>query len=233
MVSITPGLAGHKGLRGEILVEIKKCQPVTAKGLAISFRVSANAVRRHLKELEAAGLVDYALEHRGSGAPTYSFRLSEEGEQLFPKKYGEVLRDVLGVVAREQGRRAVKEIFAQRFRGYSERIGAEVTNGSLDQRVEAVAALLTDEGYMADWSSDAERLTLVKRNCAVRAVAEAFPEICEAEEEFLRDVLQTEVRRDARIPEGCNACLYSIRRRRSNGAANPTTPGHEEDVNDE
>lgn len=233
MVSITPGLAGHKGLRGEVLVEIKKCQPVTAKELATSFGVSANAVRRHLKELESAGLVEYALEHRGSGAPAYTFRLSEEGEQVFPKKYGEVLTDVLGVVARGLGRDAVKQIFAQRFREYTERIRTQRPNGSLEEKVEAVAALLTDQGYMADWSSDAEGLTLAKHNCALRAVAEAFPEICEAEAEFLSEVLQAEVRRDESIPEGCNACLYSISRRASNGAANPTASQGEEEVDNE
>ena len=48
-----PGLAGHRGLRGDILLELKRQQPLTAKQLADAFSVSANAVRRHLKELEA------------------------------------------------------------------------------------------------------------------------------------------------------------------------------------
>ena len=40
MDSMTPGLAGQKGLRGEILVEFKKSQPTTAKELAERFSVS-------------------------------------------------------------------------------------------------------------------------------------------------------------------------------------------------
>ena len=56
MDHMIPRLAGQKGLRGDILREIKKAQPITAKELGETFGVSANAVRRHLKELEAEGL---------------------------------------------------------------------------------------------------------------------------------------------------------------------------------
>ena len=76
METKTPGLAGHKGLRGEILVELKKSQPITAKELASRFGVSANAIRRHLKELEAEGLVAYSRENRGAGAPAFFSRPS-------------------------------------------------------------------------------------------------------------------------------------------------------------
>ncbi len=210
MASMTPGLAGQRGLRGEILVELKRSQPITAKELAGMFDVSANAIRRHLKELEAEGLVVYSRENRGSGAPTYAYGLSDDGEALFPTQYGEVLADVLDQVARSGGREVVKEMFAERFREHADRIRAELPHASLEERVKAVAGLLSDQGFMAAWSSEQGALTLAEHNCAVRAVAEAFPEICAAEAEFLSEVLETEVTRDSHIPEGCNACQYSI-----------------------
>lgn len=220
MDSMTPGLAGHRGLRGDILVELKKSQPITAKELAVKFNVSANAIRRHLKELEAESLVVYSRENRGSGAPTYAFALSSDGEALFPTQYGEVLNDVLSQLASSGGREVVKEMFAARFREYADRIRAELPNASLEERLKAVAGLLSNQGFMAVWSSDEGALTLAEHNCAVRAVAEAYPEICAAEEEFLSEVLQTEVTRDSHIPDGCNSCQYSI-----NLKAHP--PSHE------
>lgn len=220
MESIAPGLTGHRGLRGEILVELKKSQPITAKELASRFDVSANAIRRHLKELEAEGLVGYSREHRGSGAPTYAFELSEAGEALFPTQYGEVLTDVLAQLARAGGREVVKEMFAERFREHAERLRAELSNASLEERLKAIARLLSDQGFMAAWSKEQGALTLAEHNCAVRAVAEAYPEICAAEEEFLSDVLQTEVIRDSHIPEGCNSCQYSIKLRESPNSRN-------------
>jgi DeoR family suf operon transcriptional repressor len=218
MASKTPGLVGHRGLRGEILVELKKSQPITAKELAAKYDVSANAIRRHLKELEAERLVVYSRENRGSGAPTFVYALSDDGETLFPTQYGEVLADVLGHLARSGGRGAVKEMFAERFRDSADRIRAKLQGASLEQKVQTVAGLLSDQGFMAAWSSGEKTLTLAEHHCAVRAVAEAFPEICAAEAEFLSDVLQTEVTRDTHIPDGCNCCQYSIRFDRTKAA---------------
>jgi len=44
-----PQLAAHKGLRGQVLLELKRAQPLTAKELAEKLRVSPNAIRHHLK----------------------------------------------------------------------------------------------------------------------------------------------------------------------------------------
>jgi DeoR family suf operon transcriptional repressor len=210
MESIAPGLSGHRGLRGEILLEIKKTQPVTAKELAENFGVSANAVRRHLKELEAEGLVVYGREQRGTGAPTHTYRLSPNGEALFPKRYGEALTDILSVVAQNSGRHVVREMFAERFRIQAERLRTELADASLEEKVEAVARMLSEQGFMAAWTVEAGTLRLAEHNCAMQAAAEQFPEICAAEADFLADVFESDVRRDQYIPEGCNSCEYSI-----------------------
>lgn len=230
MAAMTPGLVGQRGIRGEILVELKKSQPITAKELAEVFAVSANAIRRHLKELEAEGLVRYARENRGTGAPTFAFSLSENGEALFPTQYGEVLTDVLASIARTGGRQAVKEVFAARFRGHADRLRAELPGASLEEKVQAVAALLSDQGFMAAWDNGDDTLTLAEHNCSVRSVAEQFPEICAAEADFLREVLQAEVKRDTHIPEGCNACQYSIRLNGALGQELRSLPDFESEV---
>ena len=205
-----PGLAGHKGLRGEVLLEIKKEQPVTAKELAKVFGVSANAIRRHLKELEAEGLVVYGRERRGAGAPTFTYRLSVNGEALFPKRYGEALTEILSVVAQNSGRHAVRQMFAERFRAHAERLRLELSDATLEEKVDAVVRLLSEQGFMAAWTVEAGTLRLAEHNCAMQAAAEQFPEICAAEADFLSEVLDSKVKRDTYIQEGCNSCQYSI-----------------------
>ena len=205
-----PGLAGHKGLRGDILLELKRLQPLTAKQLADAFRVSTNAVRRHLKELEAEGLVVYGREQRGTGAPTFTYRLSPDGEALFPTHYGQALTEILAYVAQQGGREAVHAIFAQRFSAHADRLRAELADATLEARVASVVKLLSEQGFMAAWTVENDTVTLAEHNCAVRAVAEQFPEICAAEADFLREVLQSDLQRDSYIPDGCNACQYSI-----------------------
>ena len=203
-------LAAHKGLRGEVLNELKRAQPLTAKELAEKLGVSANAIRHHLKELTAEALVTYGREQRGVGAPTLAYRLSAAGEALFPRRYEETLTDVLSRLEEKVGRRAAVEIFEDRYDELTRRLCAELDGAAPAERLERIAQLMNDAGYMAEWDQQAGAFRLAEHNCAIRSVAERFPEVCAAEEKFLTAVLGARVRRDAHIPSGCNACEYAI-----------------------
>ncbi|MDH5196397.1 MAG: helix-turn-helix domain-containing protein, partial [Gemmatimonadota bacterium] len=122
MTAITPGLAGHKGLRGDVLVELKRAQPVTATELAELFGVTTNAIRRHLKELEVEQLIEHVREQRGQGAPTHAFRLTDRGEALFPRRYDKELTAVLEFLERQSGRDAVRRFFEERFQSKADEI---------------------------------------------------------------------------------------------------------------
>ena len=203
-------LPAHKGLRGEVLVELKRAQPRTAKQLADELGVSPNAVRHHLKELEAASLIVYGREQRGVGAPTFAYRLSAAGEALFPRAYEATLTELLERVTEKAGRAAVVELFQDHYRELTRRVAAELEGRGASERVALVARLMSEQGYMADWQEAAGAFRLAEHNCAIRAVAERFPEVCAAEEQFLRDVLGAAVERRTHITSGCNACEYAI-----------------------
>jgi DeoR family suf operon transcriptional repressor len=204
-----------------MLLALKREQPLTAKELADEFAVSSTAIRRHLKELEVEGLVHYEREQRGTGAPTYTYRLSDRGEALFPTQYSQALEDALSYIAKSGGRDAVRAMFAERFRGHAERMRAELQDAPLEDKLQAVVEMLSQQGFMAAWTVEGNQVRLAEHHCAVRAVAERFPEICAAEADFLRDVLQSDVHRDSYIPDGCNACQYSISLGTTNQAPNP------------
>lgn len=205
-----PILAGQRGLRGRILHQLKKAQPVTAKELGDIFGVSANAVRRHLKELEIEGLVQFGREQHGLGAPAFAYSLSERGEALFPNGYRDALTELLGQVAEKDGRAAVVTMFEQRYAQLARRVRAELELAPTEHRLEVVARVLTEDGFMAEWSATDGVFRLAEHNCAMRAVAERFPELCAVEERFLSEVLGAEVERRAHIVRGCNACEYAI-----------------------
>ena len=200
----------HKGMRGQVLVALKHAQPLTAKDLADRLGVSPNAVRHHLKELEAEGLVAYGREQRGVGAPTFAYSLSGQGEALFPRAYEETLTGILERVSEKQGRDAAIGMFVEHYEALSRRLNAELEGVGPERRLEAVTRVMSDAGYMAEWDERGGRFHLAEHNCALRAVAERFPEICAAEERFLSRVLDAAVERHAHIVSGCNACEYSI-----------------------
>ncbi len=210
MSSTGPQLSAHKGLRGEVLLELKRAQPLTAKQLAETLGVSPNAVRHHLKELEAESLIVYGREQRGVGAPTFAYRLSAAGEALFPRAYEATLTQLLERMAEKAGRGAAVELFEDHYRELTRRVLAELGGAPAPERVALVARLMNEQGYMADWQAAAGQFRLAEHNCAIRAVAERFPEVCAAEERFLRDVLGAAVERRTHIASGCNACEYAI-----------------------
>jgi DeoR family suf operon transcriptional repressor len=210
--SSTAGLPpGYGGLRGLILVELKKSRGLTAKELATRAGVSLNAVRHHVKELEAERLIAYDRQHRGVGAPPFAYRLTSGGHALFPRRYEAALTEVLDQVVELQGRDAAVALLEARYERLTEQLQQELRGADSAERLKAMARLLSDDGYMAEASSAEDGGTLTEHNCAIQTVAERFPEICAAEAKFLAAVLGGEVQRQHHILAGCSACEYRVR----------------------
>jgi DeoR family suf operon transcriptional repressor len=206
----TPRLAGQRGLRGDIIREIKKAQPLTAKELGEIFGVSANAVRRHLKELEAEGLVEYGREQRGTGAPTYAFRLSRDGEALFPRQYERALTRLIGHVVDNEGREAAIAVVEEQYADLRRRLGAVSDSLTPFDRLQNVTDVMEEAGFMAESSGEGAEVMLSVHNCVLHAVVNCLPEVCDTELRFLEDALGARVERQTHIMSGCNACEYTI-----------------------
>ncbi len=210
MGSSSVPLAGFKGLRRDLLVALRKEQPLTAKELGARFGLTANAFRRHLKELGAAGLVRFRREVRGVGGPVYAYSLTERGEQLFPRSYASPLADALEVVRTEQGSEGVVRIFRRRWQAVADAAKPVLATMPLAERARAVAAMLTDNGYMAESESASPHAVLIRaHNCALHEIARQFPEVCSAEVAFIEDVLGTGVERRSHMMHGCTSCEYA------------------------
>lgn len=200
----------YKGPRGAILVALKRAGSLTARELGEQLGLSANAIRHHLRELETEVLISFRREQRGVGAPTFAWYLSSGGEALFPQRYKELLTEVLDRVAEHAGRQAVVSAFEDRFADISRRLRAELTDASPARRMDVVIAALVEGGYMAEWRSEAGGLCLIEHHCAIRALAERYPEICVAEAKFLSEVLGASVERKSHMLDGCAACEYRV-----------------------
>src|SRR5207245_10712700 len=95
-------------------------------------------------------------------------------------------------------------------RDVTHRVACELEGKGVPERVALVARLMSEQGYMADWREAGGAFRLAEHNCAIRAVAERFPEVCAAEEQFLRDVLGAAVERRTHVTSGCNAREYAL-----------------------
>jgi len=162
-------------VRADVLLELKRGPQVSARELAAKLGVSLNAVRHHLKELEAEKLVQHERQHRGVGAPLFAIPLSPAGDALFPRGYEATLLQCLDHVVRHEGRDAAVRLLESHFAELNQKLEPRNRGMPAKQRLEVVARAMTAEGYMArSGVLDDSYATLTEHNCAIHAVAERF-----------------------------------------------------------
>jgi DeoR family suf operon transcriptional repressor len=212
MEEMGTSLVGYRGIQAELLLALKKHQPLTARELSARFDLTPNAMRRHLETLEAAGIVRHTREVRGVGGPVHAFSLSGSGEALFPRQYATVLLETLESIAAEHGREGVSEFFRRKWTVLAAEAAPALQQLPLAERVQLLAELWTSLGYMAEADVDADSglPVLRKHNCAIRAVAEQYPEICATEASFIAEVIGIPAERRQHILAGCNTCEYVV-----------------------
>lgn len=215
MEVVTGALGGFRGVRAELLVALKKTQPMTAHELGEQFGLTANALRRHLKALEEDGLVHFSREVRGLGAPVYTYSLTAAGEALFPRQYMSALSTALEALRKSGGREAVSAVLETEWTRLAEQAGPVVDALPVQERVALVAELLTAKGYMAEAVQVGDPgksavSTLRIHNCALGEIATQFPDACQVEAQFLEKVLGALVVRGVHRFDGCGRCEYGI-----------------------
>jgi DeoR family transcriptional regulator, suf operon transcriptional repressor len=198
-------------------VALRKAQPLSAHELGNQFGLTANALRRHLKVLEEDGLVCHQREVRGVGAPIYSYSLTPAGESLFPRSYVQVLATALEALRTQAGDQGVEAVLEAEWQRLADEAAPVLETLPLEERVPLVAELLTAKGYMAEsvrveapTPADAPMLTLRIHNCAVREIAERFPQACAAEAKFVERLLGVPLVRNAHRLGGCGHCEYGV-----------------------
>lgn len=202
---------GQKGPRGAMLRELKAEPGLSAKELGDRLGLSMNAVRHHLKELEVAGLVEYQREQRGVGAPAFAYRLSSQGQALFPTRLEGLLTQLLDHVVAREGRAAAATVLEGYFQELGARFEERVAGATPAERRAQITRLLADEGFMPEWRVGADGgHSIVLHNCPLRCVADRLPEVCAAETRFLSRVFGVPMERHDHQLGGAGACEYRL-----------------------
>ena len=205
----------------DILQYLLKGGQGTALELAESLDISPQAIRRHLKDLEAEGAIQYQSVQAGMGRPQHIYELTSQGRDRFPNRYGDFAISFLDTLAETVGREQVISILRKQWQRKATDYRRLVGSGSLEERVTKLGELRRAEGYMAECypveSVDVgigDRFVLMEHNCAISNVAETFPSVCGNELEMFAAVLpDCTVERTHWIIDGEQRCGYSIARK--------------------
>ncbi len=205
------------GTRGRIARLILENGPVTAAGLSARLGLTSAAVRRHLDNLLADGMIEArtarAYGSRGRGRPARLFAITDAGRSAFEHAYDDLATSALRFLAETVGPEAVAE-FARRQIAELERRYLPVVAAAPEQdRVRTLAAALSADGYAASASTRpgaAGGEQLCQHHCPVAHVAAQYPQLCEAETEAFGRLLGTAVQRLATIAHGDGICTTHV-----------------------
>ena len=185
-----------------------------ATQLAERLQLSPMAVRLHLYALQAERLVTYEEQPRPVGRPAKLWQLTPAADRLFPEGYAELTLSLLASISKTFGKAGLDRLLALRTRNqiaaYRERMSGA---SSLGRRLKALAAIRTDEGYMADVKAQpGGAFLLVENHCPVCAAATACTGLCAKELEVFQAVLGdgVSVDRTEHIVAGARRCAYRV-----------------------
>lgn len=197
--------------RRALLTAIKRAGEARADQLAISLEVTVSAVRQHLVGLTDDRLVEHREVRQGPGRPAHLYRLTERGDGLFPRTYNLIVNELLGELEQEDPA-MVDRLFERRRQRRVERAQERLDGLPFAERIEALARILDDDGYLAEALPLGDgRFRIVEHNCAIWAVAQRYGQACTSEIEFIRAVLpEADVERVAHMVAGARHCAYEI-----------------------
>jgi predicted ArsR family transcriptional regulator len=210
---------GHSetGTRARIARLILEHGPATAAGLSTRLGLTTAAIRRHLDNLLADGMIEArearCYGSRGRGRPARLFAITDAGRSAFEHAYDDLATSALNFLAEKAGSGAVAEFARRKISDLENRYRPVVDAAPAGERVQALAEALSADGYAASASvspaADGGE-QLCQHHCPVAHVAAEFPQLCEAETEAFGRLLGTAVQRLATISRGDGICTTHV-----------------------
>jgi predicted ArsR family transcriptional regulator len=199
----------------KVLFQLKTRGPQTAEQMAGRLAVTPMAIRQHLYVLAQQGLVTAREERRKVGRPAKVWSLTQKAAHRFPDTHGDLTVDLLKAVRSTFGEEGLDRLITERSRQQEAMYAARMPAASapLDERVAALAALRSEEGYMAECAANGDgTFTLSENHCPICAAATVCQGFCRDELAMFRTLLgpDVQVSRGEHVLAGARRCAYRI-----------------------
>ena len=172
------------------------------------------AVRQHLYALQKEKLVTFEEEAGEMGRPTKRWQLTPAADHLFPDGYAELTLGLINSVKEAFGEAGLEKLLTVRAKQQIDAYECSISKAaSLEERLNALAHLRTEEGYMAEIQSlEDGTFLLIENHCPICAAATACTGLCAKELEIFQNVLgeDVSVKRTEHIISGERRCVYQV-----------------------
>src|SRR3546814_15085971 len=161
-------IPAEKRSRRILIDSLKQDGPQDAASLARRLGVSAMAVRQHLYDLEAEGLVTHEAEARPVGRPAKLWRLTPAADRFFPDVHAELTVSLINSMKQTFGAEGLDKLLNVRAReqviAYKARLDRPP---SLSKQLRELAEIRTEDGYLAAVSRAKGGPLLAEKHCPV------------------------------------------------------------------
>jgi predicted ArsR family transcriptional regulator len=225
------------GTRREILGEIKKSGETSISQLTKKLNIVTNAVRGHMVLLEKENLVTFRWLRQKKGRPLKIYKLSEDAEIYFTKKYDYLLNEIIKEIILLDGTEKLKfltydweawenapiatkgsEKFQQILSSLALRWAGEIKEKlnlsglPFDESMKRFTDYLNSEGYLTSLEKKANGYVLSNYNCIYRNTSRLYRDICGITPSIIKELTGAAVSIRTTIHDGSPCCILDIAR---------------------
>ena len=204
-----------------ILRFLLKQGTATAGAIAHHLDITPQGIRRHLKNLEADGLIEHQTSQAGMGRPNHVYQISRQGREQLPDQYDQFALSLLDTVADTLGPEHVSKLLRHQWQQKAIEYRKQLGDAPLKERMQTLVELRQAEGYMAecypaDDTTDDLAFVITEYNCAIAHIAESYPTVCGHELAMFAIALpDCSVERTHWLVNGEHQCGYLVKTKAS------------------
>ena len=176
--------------RGQIVAELRRGSR-TVEDLRQTLGITDNAVRAHLSVLERDGIAHQVSTRPSGRRPAVVYELTEAAERNFSQAYMPVLTRLVESLSERMPADELEII----LRDVGERLAREQPSltGTLRERAEGAAAVLTGLGGLAEVEETESGLTIRGYSCPLADAVRSHPSTCQATRALVSELVGAEV----------------------------------------
>lgn len=197
----------------KVLFAIKTKGPIATAILAKSLGMTAEAARQQVQKLLAEGLiVGIQSSGQGPGRPRQSWVVSTAGNRCFPDTHAQLSGQLINSIRTLFGEDGLEKLIIQREEEARILYQRHCDSPKLAQRLQQLAQIRSDEGYMARVEASGGDWLLIEDHCPICVAAQACQNFCRSELQLFQEIIGEEakvIREQHLLNQGAR-CVYRI-----------------------
>ncbi len=196
--------------RQQILDYLREHGEANVRALGEHLELTATGVRQHLMILEREGLIA-SREVRGRiGRPALTFRLTEQGEALYPKAYDRLAMAVITTARERLPREDFDALMREAARALAEPHAARVAHGVPTERVHSLCEVLREQDVVVESQRTIGGFMVEHRTCPFHDVVESSTAACDLDAAFLGALTNLDVDLVSSRARGDATCKFMV-----------------------